>query len=42
MNKQQIGVISLAEMGKNLALNLESRGFEVAVFNRSFEKTKNW
>ncbi|CAM4124824.1 NADP-dependent phosphogluconate dehydrogenase [Paenibacillus alkaliterrae] len=40
MNKQQIGVIGLAVMGKNLALNLESRGFEVAVFNRSFEKTK--
>ncbi|WP_419872578.1 NADP-dependent phosphogluconate dehydrogenase [Candidatus Pristimantibacillus sp. PTI5] len=40
MNKQQIGVIGLAVMGKNLALNLESRGFEVAVFNRSYEKTK--
>lgn len=40
MNKQQIGVIGLAVMGKNLALNLESRGFEVAVYNRSFDKTQ--
>ncbi|WP_054027890.1 NADP-dependent phosphogluconate dehydrogenase [Bacillus sp. FJAT-28004] len=40
MNRKQIGVIGLAVMGKNLALNLESRGFEVAVFNRSYEKTK--
>lgn len=40
MSKQQIGVIGLAVMGKNLALNLESRGFSVAVYNRSFQKTK--
>ena len=38
MSKQQIGVIGLAVMGKNLALNIESRGFSVAVFNRSYEK----
>ena len=35
MSKQQIGVIGLAVMGKNLALNIESRGFSVAVYNRS-------
>jgi 6-phosphogluconate dehydrogenase len=39
MSKQQIGVIGLAVMGKNLALNIESRGFSVAVYNRSREKT---
>ncbi|OMF22235.1 phosphogluconate dehydrogenase (NADP(+)-dependent, decarboxylating) [Paenibacillus sp. FSL H8-0548] len=39
MSKQQIGVIGLAVMGKNLALNLESRGFAVAVYNRSYGKT---
>ncbi|MUG68560.1 MULTISPECIES: NADP-dependent phosphogluconate dehydrogenase [Paenibacillus] len=40
MKKQQIGVIGLAVMGKNLAFNIESKGFSVAVFNRSSEKTK--
>jgi 6-phosphogluconate dehydrogenase len=40
MNKQQIGVIGLAVMGKNLALNIESRGFSVSVYNRSNEKTE--
>lgn len=37
---QQIGVIGLAVMGKNLALNIESRGYSIAVFNRSYEKTE--
>ncbi|HBU85582.1 MULTISPECIES: NADP-dependent phosphogluconate dehydrogenase [unclassified Paenibacillus] len=41
MAKQQIGVIGLAVMGKNLALNIESRGFSVSVFNRSPEKTND-
>lgn len=40
MSKQQIGVIGLAVMGKNLALNIESRGYSVAVYNRSTEKTE--
>ncbi|MFD0681646.1 MULTISPECIES: NADP-dependent phosphogluconate dehydrogenase [unclassified Paenibacillus] len=39
MKKQQIGVVGLAVMGKNLALNIESKGFSVAVYNRSAEKT---
>lgn len=39
MSKQQIGVIGLAVMGKNLAMNIESRGYTVSVFNRSKEKT---
>ncbi|HLU22561.1 NADP-dependent phosphogluconate dehydrogenase [Lederbergia graminis] len=42
MAKQQIGVIGLAVMGKNLALNIESRGYSVAVFNRSSEKTEDF
>ncbi len=42
MAKQQIGVIGLAVMGKNLALNIESRGYSVAVFNRSYEKTEEF
>lgn len=39
MNKQQIGVIGLAVMGKNLAWNIESRGNSVSVYNRSSDKT---
>jgi 6-phosphogluconate dehydrogenase len=40
MKKQQIGVIGLAVMGKNLALNIADHGFSVAAYNRSPEKTK--
>ena len=36
---QQIGVVGLAVMGKNLAWNIESRGYNVAVYIRSSEKT---
>lgn len=39
MSKQQIGVIGLAVMGKNLAFNIESRGYTVSVYNRSQAKT---
>ena len=39
MTKQQFGVIGLAVMGKNLAWNIESRGYTVSVYNRSSEKT---
>ena len=42
MAKQQIGVIGLAVMGKNLALNIESRGFSISVYNRSAEKTEEF
>ncbi|NLP50431.1 NADP-dependent phosphogluconate dehydrogenase [Bacillus sp. RO1] len=42
MAKQQIGVIGLAVMGKNLAMNIESRGYSVSVFNRSPEKTEEF
>ena len=40
MSKQQIGVVGMAVMGKNLALNIESRGYSVSVFNRSGSKTE--
>ncbi|MBU5465301.1 NADP-dependent phosphogluconate dehydrogenase [Virgibacillus sp. MSJ-26] len=40
MTKQQVGVIGLAVMGKNLAFNIESRGYTVSVYNRSSEKTE--
>ncbi len=38
MNPAQIGLIGLAVMGENLALNIESHGFGVAVFNRTLSK----
>ena len=33
-----IGLVGLAVMGENLALNIESRGYRIAVFNRTTEK----
>ncbi len=39
MTQQSFGVIGLAVMGENLALNVERNGFPVAVFNRTAEKT---
>jgi len=42
MTQRTFGVIGLAVMGENLALNVESRGFPIAVYNRSSEKTKEF
>lgn len=42
MEKAKIGLIGLAVMGENLALNIENKGFSVAVFNRTTEKTKSF
>jgi 6-phosphogluconate dehydrogenase len=39
MSKQSFGLIGLAVMGENLALNVERNGFPIAVYNRSREKT---
>jgi 6-phosphogluconate dehydrogenase len=39
MTKRTFAVIGLAVMGENLALNVESRGYPIAVYNRSREKT---
>ncbi len=36
--KCDFGLIGLAVMGENLALNVESRGYRVAVYNRTTEK----
>ena len=38
MKKADIGLIGLAVMGENLAMNMESHGFTVAVWNRSTDK----
>ncbi len=38
MNKAEIGLIGLAVMGENLVMNMESKGFTIAVYNRSTEK----
>jgi 6-phosphogluconate dehydrogenase len=37
-----IGVIGLAVMGENLILNMESKGFTVAVYNRTVEKVDHF
>ena len=42
MNKADIGLIGLAVMGENLVLNMESKGFTVAVFNRTTSKVTDF
>lgn len=39
---KDIGLIGLAVMGENLVLNMESKGFGVAVFNRTVSKVDNF
>jgi len=41
-NLSDFGLIGLAVMGSNLARNVESRGFSVSVYNRSFDKTEHF
>ena len=41
-NQCDIGLIGLAVMGENLVLNMESKGFSVAVFNRTIEVTEKF
>ncbi len=41
-NKANIGIVGLAVMGENLVLNMESKGFTVAVYNRTVEKVDNF
>ena len=38
MKKADIGLVGLAVMGENLVMNMESKGFTVAVYNRTVEK----
>ncbi|MBI3111961.1 MAG: decarboxylating NADP(+)-dependent phosphogluconate dehydrogenase [Ignavibacteriales bacterium] len=40
--KADIGLVGLAVMGENLVLNMESRGYSVAVFNRTVEKVDHF
>jgi len=42
MAKADIGIIGLAVMGENLILNMESKGFTVACFNRTVSKVDDF
>lgn len=42
MSKADIGLIGLAVMGENLVINMESKSFTVAVYNRSSRKVTNF
>src|SRR5215813_317283 len=42
MNQCDIGLIGLGVMGENLVLNMESKGFSVAVFNRTTDVTEKF
>ncbi len=42
MSKADIGLVGLAVMGENLILNMESKGFTVACYNRTVEKVDNF
>jgi 6-phosphogluconate dehydrogenase len=42
MSLQSFGVIGLAVMGENIALNVERNGFPIAVYNRTKAKTDNF
>jgi 6-phosphogluconate dehydrogenase len=40
MSTSEIGLVGLAVMGQNLALNIADHGFKISVYNRTFSKTK--
>jgi len=42
MNELDIGLIGLAVMGRNLALNIADKGFKVGVYNRSYDLTEEF
>ncbi len=42
MMNADVGVIGLAVMGQNLALNVEGRGYTVAVYNRTATRTEEF
>ncbi|MDM8547415.1 decarboxylating NADP(+)-dependent phosphogluconate dehydrogenase [Candidatus Venteria ishoeyi] len=42
MAQADIGLIGLAVMGQNLVLNMNDHGFQVAVYNRTHQKTKDF
>ena len=41
-SQRHVGVIGLAVMGENLALNIERNGFPIAVYNRTWERTEEF
>jgi 6-phosphogluconate dehydrogenase len=40
-SKSQIGLIGLAVMGQNLALNIAEHGYDISVYNRTYAKTED-
>ncbi len=42
MKKADIGLVGLAVMGENLVMNMESKGFTVAVYNRTTQKVTDF
>jgi len=42
MKKQNIGLIGLGVMGQNLILNMEDKGYSIAVYNRTSAKTEDF
>jgi 6-phosphogluconate dehydrogenase len=42
VSKADIGLIGLAVMGENLVLNMENKGFTVAVYNRTVQKVTDF
>jgi len=42
VEKADIGIVGLAVMGENLILNMESKGFTVACYNRTVSKVKDF
>ncbi|MBN2165175.1 MAG: decarboxylating NADP(+)-dependent phosphogluconate dehydrogenase [Marinilabiliaceae bacterium] len=40
--KSDIGLVGLAVMGENLVLNMESKGFQVSVYNRTTQKVDDF
>ena len=41
-NQTDIGLIGLAVMGQNLALNIADHSFNISVYNRTFSKTESF
>jgi len=39
--QSRIGLIGLAVMGQNLALNIAEKGFDISVYNRTYAKTED-
>ena len=42
LNKTDIGLIGLAVMGENLALNMADKGWNVSVYNRTVGSGRGW